>query len=55
MNAVAANNSKVHKSKKTILDNLSFRIESGTVTGLIGPSGAGKTTLMRTIVGVQKY
>ncbi len=55
MNAVTANDLKVHKSKKTILESLNFQISSGTLTGIIGPSGAGKTTLMRAIVGVQKY
>ncbi len=35
------------------LTNLSFDIFPGTITGLLGPSGAGKTTLIRAIVGVQ--
>ena len=34
------------------LDNLSFSIKPGRVTGLIGPDGAGKTTLMRCIAGL---
>ena len=36
----------------TALDNLSFSIKPGQVTGLIGPDGAGKTTLMRIIAGL---
>lgn len=39
--------------KTSILKNLSLRFPSGSVVGLLGPSGAGKTTLMRTIVGLQ--
>lgn len=34
------------------LDNVSARIRSGVVTGLIGPDAAGKTTLMRLIAGL---
>jgi drug efflux transport system ATP-binding protein len=34
------------------LDGLSIRVLSGMVTGLIGPDGAGKTTLMRLATGL---
>ncbi|KAH6566078.1 hypothetical protein BASA62_006919 [Batrachochytrium salamandrivorans] len=34
------------RSKKTILEDLSFCCMPGSMTALIGPSGAGKTTLM---------
>jgi len=34
------------------LDNISFEIQTGKVTGLIGPDGAGKTTLMRLVAGL---
>ena len=33
------------------LQDVSLTIPKGTITGLIGPSGAGKTTLIRTITG----
>ncbi len=36
----------------TALSNVSFRIRPGQVTGLIGPDGAGKTTLMRLAAGL---
>jgi len=45
----------VQKQTTRILDELTFRVQAGSMTGLIGPSGSGKTTLMRAIVGVQKY
>jgi ABC-2 type transport system ATP-binding protein len=51
--AVVAENLSVWKDKNQVLHDLSFEIEKGKVTGLIGPSGAGKTTLMRAIVGLQ--
>ncbi|MDQ7073226.1 MAG: ATP-binding cassette domain-containing protein [Gammaproteobacteria bacterium] len=34
------------------LDNISFNIKAGQVTGLIGPDAAGKTTLIRLIAGL---
>jgi ABC-2 type transport system ATP-binding protein len=37
-----------------ILDNVSFNIGTGRIVGLLGPSGAGKTTLIRVILGLQK-
>ena len=36
-----------------MLDGLSLEVARGAVTGLVGPSGGGKSTLMRAIVGVQ--
>ena len=36
-------------NEKIILDNISFELNLGEVTGLIGRNGSGKTTLFRTI------
>lgn len=33
----------------TAIDRISFRVEPGEIFGLVGPDGAGKTTLMRVI------
>ncbi|MFT9470283.1 ATP-binding cassette domain-containing protein [Leuconostoc pseudomesenteroides] len=35
--------------KKTIINDLSMGLESGSVVGLVAPNGTGKTTLMRGI------
>ncbi len=37
---------------KAVVDDLSFTVEPGVVTGFLGPNGAGKSTTMRMIVGL---
>jgi ABC-type multidrug transport system ATPase subunit len=37
---------------KRAVDDLSFDVNPGLVTGFIGPNGAGKTTTMRLILGL---
>jgi len=44
---------RVVRGGKRILPDISLHVEAGSITGLLGPSGAGKTTLIRAIVGVQ--
>lgn len=34
------------------VQDLSFRVEPGTVTGFIGPNGSGKTTTLRALLGL---
>jgi ABC-2 type transport system ATP-binding protein len=34
------------------VDDLSFRLEPGTITGFLGPNGAGKTTTLRMLLGL---
>ncbi|XRQ12509.1 ABC transporter ATP-binding protein [Actinomadura welshii] len=36
----------------TVVDDLSFTVEPGHVTGFLGPNGAGKSTTMRMILGL---
>ncbi|MDR0594876.1 MAG: ABC transporter ATP-binding protein [Bifidobacteriaceae bacterium] len=51
--AVRIDGLRVQRGRRTVLPNLSLEIPRGQVVGLLGPSGGGKTTLMRVIVGVQ--
>jgi ABC-2 type transport system ATP-binding protein len=37
---------------RTIIDNISFKVNKGEVFGFLGPNGAGKTTTIRMIVGL---
>lgn len=40
---------------KVALENLSLSVESGKITGLLGPNGSGKTTLIKIVSGVLNY
>ncbi|MFT4029258.1 MAG: ABC transporter ATP-binding protein [Protaetiibacter sp.] len=52
--AVVATGLTVRRERAEILHGLDVHVPVGQVVGLLGPSGAGKTTLMRAIIGVQR-
>ena len=37
---------------KTAVEDLSFTVRPGVVTGFLGPNGAGKSTTMRMLLGL---
>ncbi len=39
---------------KTVVQDMSFEVRSGRVTGFVGPNGAGKSTTMRMMVGLTR-
>ncbi|UQS82697.1 ATP-binding cassette domain-containing protein [Bombilactobacillus folatiphilus] len=39
---------------KVVLDCLNLSVETGSILSIVGPSGVGKTTLLRTILGLEK-
>jgi ABC-2 type transport system ATP-binding protein len=38
--------------KNTVIDNLSFEVQRGETFGLLGSNGSGKTTIIRTLLGI---
>lgn len=56
MNETIGKLNNLYKSyhKKQVVNNLSFLIKKGKITGLLGPNGAGKTTTLRMLMGISK-
>lgn len=40
--------------RATAVDDLSFTVGTGRVTGFFGPNGAGKTTALKAVVGLAR-
>ena len=47
MKAVIANSLSKEYDGKTAVDKVSFEVDEGEIFGLIGPDGAGKTSIFR--------
>lgn len=45
---------EIDKKKTTIVDNVSFSLEKGTITAIVGKSGCGKSTLLSMLCGIDK-
>ncbi|SHJ53871.1 ABC transporter ATP-binding protein [Halodesulfovibrio aestuarii] len=41
-------------NEKPVLSNVSFSVDKGDIVSLIGPSGVGKTTLLRILAGLEE-
>jgi len=50
--AIDVKNATVVFGHKRVLDSLDFFVNKGTIVGLVGPNGVGKTTLLRLIAGL---
>lgn len=51
--AIVVDGLRVVRGDREVIRGIKFTVPRGTVTGLLGPNGCGKSTLMRAIVGVQ--
>ncbi|MFG1921169.1 ABC transporter ATP-binding protein [Cryptosporangium sp. NPDC048952] len=51
---IEAKNLTKRYGAKTAVDDLSFSVKPGVVTGFLGPNGAGKSTTMRLILGLDR-
>jgi ATP-binding cassette subfamily C protein len=49
---IVARDVVVHYRPRAVLDKVSFVVKPGQVVGFVGPSGAGKTTLVDTVLGL---
>ncbi len=52
MSIISVSNVTKKFRENTVLDNVSLELEKGTVTGLVGRNGSGKTILMKCILGL---
>jgi len=50
--AISIENLKVVYGDNTVLENYSLNLHPGEVVGIAGPTGAGKTTVMKTLLGL---
>lgn len=49
------NVSKSYDGKKKALDDVSFKINNGEIFAFIGHNGAGKTTMIKSIIGILNF
>jgi len=53
--AVSAKKINVQYNDFHVLNDISFDIEKGSITAIIGPNGSGKTTLIKALLGLITY
>ncbi|MFZ6642802.1 ABC transporter ATP-binding protein [Undibacterium sp. TC4M20W] len=53
--AISARGVSKQYGKQRVLDDISFEIAPGRIVGLIGPNGSGKTTTLKSILGLGNF
>ncbi|MCT4656588.1 MAG: metal ABC transporter ATP-binding protein [Cohaesibacter sp.] len=51
---ISASSISVKSDTKTLLDNVSLSVGTGEIVTIIGPNGGGKTTLIKSLLGLNK-
>jgi len=52
---ISVTNLNISLGSETVLKDITFEINKGDYCAVIGPNGGGKTTLMRAVLGLQKF
>src|SRR5580658_11284243 len=45
---------KIYQNRQIALNDVTLKLEPGSVLGLLGPNGAGKTTFLRLVLGLHR-
>ena len=54
MSAITCTSLTKTLDKNSVVDDITFEVEEGTIAGILGEDGAGKTTLLKLITGLLK-
>ena len=52
MSFFSANQISAGYGRQNVIENISFQMEAGCLTGIIGANGSGKTTLLKALCGI---
>lgn len=52
MSHLSVNRISAGYGRKNVIENISFNLDAGTLTGIIGANGSGKTTLLKALCGI---
>ena len=55
MPTITAKNVSIKFGSLEVVKQVSFEVEPGTISIILGPNGSGKTTLLRAIAGFEKF